>query len=404
MAAPTNLGDLLAQATAASAALYAQLAATTAERDSLRRELAAVASERDMLRGQLTNYSSEELRTLVAARDALLVQREAEIEARDSKIAARDEALTTARAEHAAELAKASAERPSAASDRDTLRAERALTSSVLARDAMLAAAIFEREDMRRKLARPSVRITLLGEALLDAIGIVSAVGFAPDVSQCRELCRLTWRVAQRGDTASMLERSLELQCGDKAARAAEREDISCPETGRMSSGSTQLIRAAMLNNLPRVLQLIQLGAPLDLADETIGYSALQWASCMGHEHIAKALLDGKYERRGATVDVRSKNNSTPLMDACFCGHEAVVRLLLSRGAKLKLKNDSGWTALHHAVDRNEPSFVALLCAAPGAATALSLKNSDKRTPLALAIHLHFAASEAVLRAHGATV
>jgi hypothetical protein len=74
----------------------------------------------------------------------------------------------------------------------------------VLARDATLAAAIFERDDMRRKLARPSVRVTLLGEALLDAIGIVSAVGFAPDVSQCRELCRLTWRVAQRGDTASM--------------------------------------------------------------------------------------------------------------------------------------------------------------------------------------------------------
>jgi ankyrin repeat protein len=229
-------------------------------------------------------------------------------------------------------------------------------------------------------------------------------VGFAPDVNQCRELCRLTWRVAQRGDTASMLERSLELQCGAKAAHTAKREDFSRPETGRVISETTQLIRAAMLNNLPRVLQLIQLGAPLDLADETIGYSALQWASCMGHEHIAKALLDGKYERRGATVDVRSKNNSTPLMDACFCGHEAVVRLLLSRGAKLKLKNDSGWTALHHAVDRNEPSFVALLCAAPGAATALSLKNFDKRTPLALAIHLHFAACEAVLRAHGATV
>jgi hypothetical protein len=75
MAAPTNLGDLLAQATAASAALYAQLAATTAERDSLRRELAAVALERDSLRGQLTNYSSEELRALVAARDARRVMR-----------------------------------------------------------------------------------------------------------------------------------------------------------------------------------------------------------------------------------------------------------------------------------------------------------------------------------------
>jgi hypothetical protein len=419
MAALASMVDLLAQAVAASAARDSQFAAVTAERDSLRRELAAVASERDSLRGQLTNYSSEELRALVAARDAQLVQREAEIAARDSQIAARDEALTAARAEHAVELAKASAQRAvvlaaagaervaalavaAAASDRDALRAERALTSSVLARDATLTAAIVKRDDMRRKLARPSVRGLLLGEALLDAIGIVSAVGFAPDVSQCRELCRLTWRVAQRGDTASMLERSLELQCGAKAARAAEREDFSRPETGRVISETTQLIRAAMLNNLPRVLQLIHLGAPLDLADETIGNSALHWTSIMGHEHIAKALLDGKYEGRGEKVDVRSKNNSTPLMAACKNGREAVVRLLLSRGAKQELKNDSGRTALLNAVKLNQPGVVALLCAAPGAATALSLKNSDKRTPLALAIHHRFAACEAVLRAHGA--
>ena len=35
---------------------------------------------------------------------------------------------------------------------------------------------------------------------------------------------------------------------------------------------SSQLMRAAYLNNLPRVLQLIQLGAPLDLVDETWGF------------------------------------------------------------------------------------------------------------------------------------
>jgi hypothetical protein len=356
----------------------------------VRRELAAVASERDALRGQLANASREELRTLVTARDA-------QIETRDAQIAARDSALARASANSAALTA-------AAASDRDALRAERALTSSVLARDATLTAAIFERDDQRRKLARPSVRVTLLGEALLDAIGIVLAVGFAPDVSRCRELCRLTWRVAQRGDTASMLERSLELQCGAKAARAAEREDFMRPMTGRVFSGTTQLIRAAMLNNLPRVLQLIHLGAPLDLADKTWGCSALHWASYMGYEHIAKALLDGKYEGRGATVDARSKKNFTPLMAACWMGREAVVRLLLLCGAKQELKNDGGRTALLVAVQHNQPSVIALLCAAPGAATALSLKNSDGRSPLAEAIHLHFAACEAVLRAHGAIV
>ena len=388
-APPARVEDFLAQAAAASAARDSQLAAATAERDSLRRKLAAVASERDTMRGQLKNYSSEELRALVAARDA-------QIEARDAQIAARDSALARASADSAALTA-------AAASDRGALRAERALTSSVLARDATLAAAIFERDDMRRKLARPSVRAALLGEALLDAIGIVSAVGFAPDVNQCRELCRLTWRVAQRGDTASMLERSLELQCGAKAARAAEREDFVLPLFVSVISETTQLIRATMLNNLPRVLQLVQLGAKIDLDNAAPGATALHWASFMGHEHVAKALLDGKYEGRGATVDVRGKNKSTPLMDACINGHEAVVRLLLSRGAKQELKNDGSWTALHYAVQHNQPSVIALLCAAPGAAKALSLTTSDGRTPLALAIHLQYATCEAALRAHGAT-
>ncbi len=85
------------------------------------------------------------------------------------------------------------------------------------------------------------------------------------------------------------------------------------------------------------MLQLIQLGAPLDLVDQT-GCSALGWASELGHERIAKALLDGKHEGRGATVDVRYQHNSTPLMEVTKEGHEAIVRLLLSRGAEQELR------------------------------------------------------------------
>jgi hypothetical protein len=244
-----------------------------------------------------------------------------------------------------------------------------------------------------------------LGEALLDVIGVVSAVGFAADVSQCAQLCGVTFRAGDRGATNDMLVQSLRLQCGAREARAAGRERF----TGQISwgvrrtfEGSTQLIRAALLNNLPRVLQLIQLGAPLDLVDETQGWSALHGACSMGHEHVAKALLDGKYEGRGATVDVRSKTGGTALMLASLKGRESVVRLLLSRGAKQELQTDSGHTALHWAVGRNRPGVIALLCAAPGAAAALALKTRAGNTPLAMAIMLVRAACEAVLRAHGA--
>ena len=252
-----------------------------------------------------------------------------------------------------------------------------------------------------------------LGELLLDVLPIAAAVGFAADVSQCVQLCCVTWRRGDRGATNDMLVQSLRLQCGAREARAAEREEFDAlMQWGthalmqwrgpRTFEGTTQLIRAAYLNNLPRVLQLIQLGAPLDLVDETLGRSVLIWASRLGHEHVVKALLDGKYEGRGATVDLRAKDGWTALMAASFSGLESVVRLLLSRGAKQELQNDIGYTALHFAVNGDHPAVVALLCAASVAAAALALKTSAGRTPLAMAIHCGRAACEAVLRAHGA--
>jgi hypothetical protein len=205
-----------------------------------------------------------------------------------------------------------------------------------------------------------------------------------------------------------MLVQSLRLQCGAREARAAGREEFDVPMSwGALETvqGTTQLIRAAILNNLPRVLQLIQLGAPLDLVDEAQGWSALHWACFMGHEHVAKALLDGKHEGRGATVDLRDESSWTALMYASFTGHEAVVRLLLSRGAKQELQDVDSYTALHLAVESDRSGVIGLLCAGPGAAAALALKTDaahGRLTPLASAINRGRVACEAVLRAHGA--
>jgi hypothetical protein len=234
----------------------------------------------------------------------------------------------------------------------------------------------------------------------------VSAVGFAADVSQCAQLCGVTFRAGDRGATNDMLVQSLRLQCGAREARAAGREEIAVPMLHGLQTaeGTTQLIRAAMLNNLPRVVQLIQLGAPLDLVDETWGYLALHWACELGHEQVVKALLGGKYEGRGATIDLRDKSGWTALLLASIKGHESVARLLLSHGAKQELQNN-GYTALHWAVEGDRPGVVALLCAGPGAAATLALKTDDVNghfTPLALAIYRGRAACEAVLRAHGA--
>jgi hypothetical protein len=240
---------------------------------------------------------------------------------------------------------------------------------------------------------------SVLGERLIDVLGIVAAMGFAAEVSHCLYLCGETWRKGDKGATNDMLVRSMEKQGWAalvRAARATKREDYDGYR------GTTQLMRAVLQNDLSRVLQLVQLGAPLELKDKSTGSSALHWACLLGHEHVARALLDGKYEGRGAEVDARTRAGRTPLMWAIITGHEGIVRLLLARGARQELQENSGWTALHLAVLYDYAGLVSLLCAAPGALAAFALRH-EGLTPLSFATGPSgHAASAAILRAHGA--
>ena len=154
-----------------------------------------------------------------------------------------------------------------------------------------------------------------------------------------------------------------------------------------------------MQNNLPRVLQLIQLGAPLGLVTRCVGwhYSALFWASWLGHEHIVAALLEGKYK----CADVNQVCwGSTALEWASFQGHVGVVHVLLARGAK-QVRPGETYTAMHRATDRYHVEVVKLLLAAPGASDALKTKDGGN-TPLKLAVDRGHTEIEALLRAAGA--
>ena len=256
---------------------------------------------------------------------------------------------------------------------------------------------------VRREAFRGPAADSVLGERCIDVLPIVSASGFAAEVSQCRWLCGETWRAGDLGATNDMLVRSAEIQCGARAAREMPREDFEHPQEGTIP-GTTQLIRAALLNDLPRVLQLVQLGAPLDLVEESGNkMSALHLACNEGHESVAKALLNGKYEGRGLDVNFRRPvSGLTPLMDASWEGHESVVRLLLERGARLELQDNDGNTALHWAIYGQSSGVTAIICGAAGARAALAVRDGNGFTPLGYAVFVRCAACEAVLRAHGA--
>jgi len=283
-------------------------------------------------------------------------------------------------------------ERDAARVERDALRAERDAARAEL--DAARAAAV---AAATAAAATAAATAAAAGERLLDVLPIVAAAGSACEVSHCLYLCGVTFRTGNKGATNDMLAKSLERQCGARAARLAGRLEVFVePNTGIVVRGTTQLTRAAMLNNLPRVLQLVQLGEPLELEDGGNGDGTAMDSACrLGHEHIVRALLDGKYERgsdggacgdggggggggRGSGVDVniRGASGHTPLIWASMRGHEGVARLLVARGANLRLRTYyGGWTALHFAVFEDRPGAVAVLCAAPGAAAAFAIKS-----------------------------
>ena len=77
----------------------------------------------------------------------------------------------------------------------------------------------------------------------------------------------------------------------------------------------------------------------------------------MGHEHVAKTLLDGKYDGCAATVELRDSNGWTPLTFASANGRKAVVRLLLARGADVATRTNRGKSAL--SVASNPRTFLS---------------------------------------------
>ena len=66
----------------------------------------------------------------------------------------------------------------------------------------------------------------------------------------------------------------------------------------------------------------------------TYGQTPLSWAAQNGHEAVVKLLLE-----KGADVESKSSNGRTPLSWAAENGHEAVVKLLLEKGADVESKD-----------------------------------------------------------------
>jgi hypothetical protein len=97
-------------------------------------------------------------------------------------------------------------------------------------------------------------------------------------------------------------------------------------------------------------------GVNLNSTDNTYRRSALPWAAENGHEAVVKLLLE-----KGAELETKDMHGWTPLSQATRNGHEAVVKLLLEKGAELETKDMHGWTPLSQATQNGHEAVVKLL-------------------------------------------
>ncbi|KAH0563336.1 hypothetical protein GP486_002098 [Trichoglossum hirsutum] len=104
----------------------------------------------------------------------------------------------------------------------------------------------------------------------------------------------------------------------------------------------------------------------------------LSWAVENGHEAVVRLLLE-----KGADLESKSEYGWTSLMCAALNGHEAVTRLLLEKGADLESKNRYGWTPLMCAAQNGHEAIAKLLL--EGGAD-LESKCKGSWTPLSYAV------------------
>ncbi|XP_046369283.2 ankyrin repeat and SAM domain-containing protein 3-like isoform X1 [Haliotis rufescens] len=103
-------------------------------------------------------------------------------------------------------------------------------------------------------------------------------------------------------------------------------------------------------------------------------WTPLMYACYIGHDNIVNLLIDS-----GCDVNVKNHKGQTPLMLAASCGNETVGRTLCRNGAELEEWDKKGWTALFHATYAGHQNFVLFLL--EHGANMSAVEPSSGKTP-----------------------
>ena len=168
------------------------------------------------------------------------------------------------------------------------------------------------------------------------------------------------------------------IECSqDVNARGCDRNET--PLCGASRWGHTEVARV-----------LLGHGADMEIRDRD-DWSPLERASANGHLEIVRVLLE-----HGADVNTRDKTKHTALHTSSSCGQSAVTRVLLDHGAHVNAKTMDDETPLHWATNGG----VTRILLEYGA--DLNAKDSYNCTPLQTALAKRHPNVVHVLREHGA--
>ena len=104
--------------------------------------------------------------------------------------------------------------------------------------------------------------------------------------------------------------------------------------------GRTPLIKAAFHGHEAIVRLLLEKGAKIEAKDND-GDTPLIEAANWRHPSIVRMLLE-----KGAKIEAKNHKGWTPLIQAAWQGYEPIVRMLLEKGANIEATGKEGWTPL----------------------------------------------------------
>ena len=191
--------------------------------------------------------------------------------------------------------------------------------------------------------------------------------------------------------------------CGESQQSSAQAEtkpvepvtEVAQPEPPIAKTPSISIHKAAWDGNIEAVKQHIAAGADVSVKKKNSPAVLFEASGTPLHYASTKEIVE-LLIAKGADVNAKSSDGSTPLHDAAYYGRTIIAELLIAKGADVNAKDEVGLTPLHRA---NLTKEIAELLIAEGA--DVNAKEKYGETPLNWAILLGQTETADLLRKHG---